>query len=355
MKVLFMARPGFEKGLAGDSIQIIKTMEYLSKKGTDIRVTSSVHTDVKYYDLIHIFNVSRVQDVFTLYRLAAAHKKRIVVSPIFIDMRQYYGGRNEAYLASWRSANLMRREILAGASMLLPNSLQEARWIRELLLVDTPFRVVYNGVDPSMAEGDGDEFTRQYGIKDFILCVGRLSPIKNQLGLIRAIKVLKVPLVLIGPVNNHTYAKKCAEEAEGGIKYIPALPHQRLSNAYCASAIHVQPSFFETAGLASLEAGAAGTPVVVTQRGAAREYLGEHAVYVDPDNAHSIRTGIEKALMAERNKVLQTHVLEQFTWERAAADTYHAYLEVMDLPAVRSKASLPGYIQEYNISQQSCK
>ncbi|HHY83109.1 MAG TPA: glycosyltransferase family 4 protein [Clostridiales bacterium] len=330
MKVLFQIRSGYKDGPAGDSIQMLKTKMYLEKQGVDIVVSSRPDVNMKDFDLIHIFNCTRLPEAYSFYKNAIIQKKKIVITPIFIDMHWYY--RNSpARLAAWRAENIMRREMLQGCHMLLPNSQLELQWIKNILFVDTPAKIIYHGVDPLFFAGDENWFYKKYGLKDFILCAGRLSPIKNQLSLIRAVKGMGIPIVLIGPVNNKAYALKCAEESEGCVKYIPELSQNELASAYRAALVHVQPSWFETAGLASLEAAASGTPVVITSRGAAQEYFGNMAVYVEPDSLDSISNGVRAAMQKGGNLTeLQSFIKERFSWEKAAQDTLIAYREVVE-------------------------
>jgi glycosyltransferase involved in cell wall biosynthesis len=338
MKVLFQIRPGYREGAAGDSVQMLKTMIHLKELGVDVSVTSQQNIRLSDFDLIHIFNCTRVPEAYGFYKNAANQRKKIVVSPIFIDMHLYYRD-SPAKLAAWRAENILRREMLQGSNMLLPNSVKEQEWIQNILLVDTPAKVIYLGADQVFFHGNAEWFVQKYGLKDFILCVGRLSPIKNQLSLIRAANGLDIPIVLVGPVNNKEYAMKCAEEPGGIIKYIPFLNQEELASVYQAARVHVQPSWFETVGLASLEAGASGTPVVLTNRGAGSEYFGSFVKYVDPGDINSIRGGILAALSdaADKNRSeaegtetdLQRHIMDHFTWEKAARATLEAYEQVL--------------------------
>jgi glycosyltransferase involved in cell wall biosynthesis len=333
MKVLFQIRPGYRDGPSGDSIQMFMTKIHLERLGVEVDISSRPDIHLSEFDLIHIFNCTRVPEAYAFYKNAIHQKKKIVLSPIFIDMREYYRGRPDR-LAAWRAENILRREMFQGSHMLLPNSKKEWEWIKEILMVNTMAKVIYHGVNPVFFEADKSWFIDKFKQQDYILCVGRLSPIKNQLSLIRAVKDLDVPVVLIGPVNNREYAEKCAEQADGLVKYIPALNQNELASAYCAARVHVQPSWFETVGLTSLEAGASGTPVVITDRGAAREYFNDLAYYVDPGNPDSIRTGILSAIeqttsTTRSSSKLKSYIREHLTWEKAAWLTLEAYKQVL--------------------------
>lgn len=352
MKVLMMIRPDAWKAPAGDTIQLLKLYAKLQQRGLDVQRADSEHVDMRSYDLIHIFSINRAADSYRYYKKAAALGKKVLVTPNFVDM-----GRvpeiGPASLGAWRAANLMRREVLAGACLILPNSNMEGAWIREALFIDTPMLVVYNGVDPEMAKGDGERFRQEYRLQDFILCVGRIAPLKNQLGLLRGAEGLPMPVVLIGPVGSLTYAQRCTEAGAGRVRILKPMSPLQLRDAYQAAAVHIQPSFFETAGLATLEAAAAGTRVVSTARGAAQEYFGSEIPYVDPANTASIKNGLLQALDAPKGDTVKHLVLSRYTWDAAAECVLSAYRQVLEAPTEQCAYSGPMMSRAYKLPDQA--
>lgn len=351
MKVLMMIRPDAWKAPAGDTVQMLKLYAKLRQREVPVQRADSEHVDMRPYDLIHLFSINRAADSYRFYKRAAALGKKILVTPNFVDMSRVPEA-SPASLGAWRAANLMRREVLAGACRILPNSKLEAAWIREALFVDTPMQVVYNGVDAEMAQGDGERFRQEHGLQDFILCVGRIAPLKNQLGLIRSAEGLPMPVVLIGPVGSLSYAQRCAQAGAGRIRILKPMASLQLRNAYQAAAVHVLPSLFETAGLATLEAAAAGTRVVSTARGAAQEYFGSEIPYVDPADTASIKKGLLQALKAPKGDTLKRLVLSRYTWDAAAASVLSAYQQVLEAPATPRVYSGPILSRAYKLPSQ---
>src|SRR5262249_29032659 len=123
--------------------------------------------------------------------------------------------------------------------------------------------------------------------------------------------------------------KKVAEGAKGKVLFIDHMPQDGLKSAYGAAKVHALPSWRETPGLASLEAGLAGCNIVVTKRGSTEEYFGDLAYYCEPDDSQTIRSAVIKAYEMPRNCQLAEQILEKFTWEKAAAETLIAYQAIV--------------------------
>ena len=127
------------------------------------------------------------------------------------------------------------------------------------------------------------------------------------------------------------YAARCRRLADASVTFVRALPHggAPLVDAYAACGCLALVSWFETPGLAALEAAMSGTPLVLTDRGATREYFGPLAQYVSPRDETSIRRNVLWALEQPRSESLARHVASQFTWKRAAKATIEAYEDVL--------------------------
>jgi glycosyltransferase involved in cell wall biosynthesis len=87
----------------------------------------------------------------------------------------------------------------------------------------------------------------------------------------------------------------------------------------------VYPSTYEGFGFPVLEAMAAGTPVVTSNRSSLPEIAGDAALLVDPDSEEEIAHGIGRVLTdAELRARLREAGVERarsFTWDRTAGET----------------------------------
>lgn len=68
LKVLFVSRPTLFSGPGGDTIQLLKTKQYLENIGVEIDIFDGKDVDIKEYDLVHFFNLRNPQDILHLVR-----------------------------------------------------------------------------------------------------------------------------------------------------------------------------------------------------------------------------------------------------------------------------------------------
>ena len=331
MKILFQIRDDYLKNLAGDTIQMLKTKEYLEKLGIKVTISTSFQTDLSNYDLIHIFNLIRVKETFKFTQNAIKQNKRYVVSTIYWNMTDYVSNdkNSPSTLEWWMKSNILRNKVILESAALLPNSNMEIDVLKSDFEINKPCYVIPNCSDSMFYNPNGQRFTERYGLRDFILCVGRLSYRKNQLALINAMKETKHTLVLIGRKSSEEYYQLCKNAANENVIFIDQLKHHELASAYGAAKVHVLPSWFETPGLSSLEAGLAGCNIVSTDKGCTKEYFMGMANYCNPENTESIYASIENAYQKPKGKTLSDYILNNFTWENAAKKTLDAYINVL--------------------------
>jgi glycosyltransferase involved in cell wall biosynthesis len=224
----------------------------------------------------------------------------------------------------------LQEEIADLTDLFLPNSEPEM----ERVFKDFPNAkgkhsiVVPNAVDSDLFGKEEKELPEQVApFKDCILCVARIEGRKNQLNLVRAVNRLPYQLVLIGkPAPNHaSYFEKLKKECGPNIHYVGHVSHENLPDYYRAARVHALPSWMETPGLSSLEAGASGCNIVITEKGDTRCYFGDKAFYCEPDSVQSIMGAIEKAWNHGKNGRLREHILKHFTWQNVAEETKRGY------------------------------
>jgi Glycosyltransferase len=333
LKVLLQNRSSYHNSIAGDGIQMIKTQEYLRRLQIEAVISSNPETDLSEYDLIHLFNLMPVEEIFPLFRNAQRQNKKIALSPIYWDPTEFLQNNQElaALELWWQKSMPLREEILHGVDLLLPNSQLELEILKNEFQGLPKAAVIVNGVDPYFFRARPDHFVHRYHWQDFVLCVGRICRRKNQLAIIHAATALKLPLVLIGPLNDGPYYQVCRRAASGQkVLFIDSLSQQDLTSAYAAARVHALVSWYDTPGLVTLEAALAGCAIVSTDRGSAEEYLHDFAFYCDPGSVESIKKAVASAWIKGKShdfkaEEIKNYILNHFTWEKTAAQTLKAY------------------------------
>lgn len=364
MRVLFInSRVDSQLNPGGDTIQAQKTQSALQEMGLEVETRGPYElNNLPAFDVAHIFNIQEPEPAWDALKTLKARGIPTVLSPIYWDMfahwfelaaterkrwqqmvelmgkervRQLYLGWQKAKSpanARWRA----QRRLLAGALRILPNSQAEADLLQKSFAFQKGFQqtidVVPNAIDMALYQtkpAPSEAFYQKYRVRDFVLQVGMIYPAKNQLALIEALYDLPVPVVIIGQVlaPMADYAETCKVRAteRGNVLFIDRVPHDELPGIYALAAVHALPSWRETPGLVSLEAGAAGCRIVTTSIGSTRDYFGDMAWYCRPDDLYSIRQAVELALQATPTDELRGRILREYTWRKAAEATLAAY------------------------------
>ncbi|WP_165929506.1 glycosyltransferase family 4 protein [Pseudocnuella soli] len=341
----------------GDTIQVCGTAEHLRRLGidVDIRLADENNIDYSQYDLLHLFNLIRPND---LLKHALQSGKPYVLSTIYVDYYEYEvnvrGGVSKIFLKLfgrfgaeyikvlgravkngekivsrsylWQGQRKAMINLALGASYLLPNSLSEMRRIELLLGMTNKYKVIPNGIDEELFAEPLRKTNRQG-----VICVARIEGRKNQLNLIQAMNGLDIELVIVGrPSPNHQlYYNECRSIAGANVKFLDHMPQAELRQLYAAAKVHILPSWFETTGLSSLEAAIMGCNIVVTRKGDTEEYFGNLAVYCEPDNIESIKGAIMEAYNKPNSELTRLRIAKHFTWKIAATKTLEVYKSVL--------------------------
>jgi glycosyltransferase involved in cell wall biosynthesis len=324
----------------GGENQLIQTGRHLEELGVSVRLFSAWTDRLEDARLLHLFGMSR--EGLELARVAKARAIPVVLSPIC-----WYEPRAMACLepslaakfaglAGWAVRSIApatpswRLKLLRLADLVLPNSPSEANQLARLFGLDSRrIRVVPNGVLRSFSSASPELFCRRFGEFPFVLSIGRIEPRKNTLELIKAGRRLELPLVIVGvaPPGFERYEALCRNAAAPETLWLGALDHHDplLASAYAAARVFALPSWFETPGLAALEAALAGCAVVITPYGSTRDYFGEKVEYARPHRPGEIDRALAKAWEDGPDPELAGWVLTQYLWPHIARMIAGAY------------------------------
>lgn len=336
MRVILGNRATSPTVLGGDAIQQRKTGEALERLGVEVVLAHGEIKTFKGIDLVHLFNIIPVENTLTLFKQAKAAGVPVVLSPIYWDATEFLmhtqSKRERDYLEWWQRTRGQRLLLVREADYLLPNGVAEAELLIREFGTIAPYQIVPNAADKIFYYGNPERFRRRYKQRKFILCVGRICRRKNQLSLIRALQNLDIDLVFVGPVDDYPYYRECRnEKTRCHVHFIDTMDQYELSSVYAAAEVQVLPSWYETPGLASLEAALAGCKIVTTGRGTAREYFGDAAWYCEPGDLDSIRLAVQNALSHPVDRGLREKIRQNYNWDRVGRLTLTAYQHVLGL------------------------
>jgi glycosyltransferase involved in cell wall biosynthesis len=341
---IFLHAPSFAfQAPGGGENQLIQTGRHLEELGIRVRLFCPWTDRLEHARLLHLFGMSR--EGLELARVAKARGVPVVLSPICWYDRRALAALEVTYLRKITSLALLgmrrvapglpgwRRELLRLADVVLPNSQSEADQLARLFGVPGErLRVVPNGVLPSLGTAGPELFQRRFGKEPFVLYVGRVEPRKNVLGLIRAVRALGFPLVAIGesPPGHHDYLNQCRRLGDVLVRWLGRVDHHDpiLGSAYAAAKVFALPSWFETPGLAALEAALAGCPVVITPHGSTRDYFGDLVEYARPDRGAEIRQALAHSWNNGTDPRLARLVATHYLWPKVAQTTAEVYDQV---------------------------
>jgi glycosyltransferase involved in cell wall biosynthesis len=327
----------------GGENQLLQTGRHLEDLGVPVRLFSPWTDRLEQARLLHLFGMSR--EGLELARVAKARGVPVVLSPIVwyepaaLAALEKNPTRRLAARAAYCLRRAMpsvpswRRELLLLADRVLPNSRSEAGQLVRLFGVPRGrLRIIHNGVRPSLGTASPELFCDRFGSGPFILFVGRIEPRKNPLGLIRAARAVDLPLVVIGeaPPGCERYWLECRRAGGERVLWLGRLDHDDalLASAYAAARLFALPSWFETPGLAALEAALAGCSVVITPFGSTRDYFGDLVEYARPDRAQQIERALVKCWNAVPDPRLARLVATRYLWPDVAQATAEVYDQV---------------------------
>ena len=268
----------------------------------------------------------------------------------FVRLPERFPLHKRLYLSNLCRASVNR------AKRVIAVSKQTASDLRTEFGVDSRrVEVVYNGVGGQFrplpaAEVDGFRERMRLPAR-FLLYVGTLEPRKNLPHLLRSFAAWRaasatgrdVGLVLAGARGWHyqeifrlvselglTGDESGTPSGQEPVVYFPGfLPEQELCLWYNAASGFVYPSLFEGFGLPVLEAMASGTPVICSDAPSLQEVAGDAGLIVPAQDQAALQDAFERLFsehgVADSLRERGPRQAEQFSWERAAAETIDVY------------------------------
>ncbi len=203
---------------------------------------------------------------FTLYPLHLKFKGRVILAP--------RGMLGQASLA----IKPLKKKLFISFSKafgLYNNVVWQATSPQEKKDILSVFKTAKVILAPNLSINARKQSNKNKKPKDLsLLYVGRISPIKNLLGLLELLETLplalqkKITLNIIGPKEDETYAQKCEKAAQKlnlkAFYFLGGWPAHKLSEAYTKASVYISSSLHENYGHSIAESLAHGTPVMAS-------------------------------------------------------------------------------------------
>jgi glycosyltransferase involved in cell wall biosynthesis len=303
----------------GPSTRVRGIVEHLRARGCDVEAAHGAAAAADRFDVVHVFNSWPPDSALATLVAAKRSGAKVVFSPIALDLSDWplfhpflerllasSPARDalRATLASIRAATKPRRYGAGGAVPVepFPGLFEKLRQCCELadrvVLLSRYERsyleaigarvdraeIVQNGVDVErMAGAEPDRFRRAHGLGRYLLCVGRLEYRKNQALAALAAQAAGATLVCVGAPGDAGYVEQVHALGGRHVRVVDRVDDRAmLASAYAGADALLFPSWTEGAPLAVMEAGAAGTPLVVGELSSERELFADLASYVHP-------------------------------------------------------------------------
>ena len=173
----------------------------------------------------------------------------------------------------------------------------------------------------------------------YFLSVGTLEPRKNYPFLLEVFQRLlhrpgceELKLVIAGsPGWESAELEKEMQERSGYLIRLDYVEYSDLPDLYRGAIALVFPSLYEGFGLPAIEAMAVGTPVIASNISSFPEVIGDAGVLLDLEDGDSWIDTLERVAKDEVWRVrLASRCLarsKEFTWERAAEETWQVFQE----------------------------
>lgn len=351
LRILMQNRPNAQEFPGGDTVVMNHFAEMLRQNGMQVDIDHGNNVDYSKYDLVHLFNFALPEVLEGYARKLVAHGKPFVVTALNEDIPEFYlqgvgfarhlmeyvaqGQREfswnqQSRLAAGRAPRFNNDWVATHADRIICCGVHESATVKRdypsAKVVEVKFAINKN------LKGKKEAMYQVYGVKDYVLCVGRLEFRKNQLGLLKALEHTDHTLVFAtgGFSYSPDYDEACRNfKRRGRTIFLERLSDQDLADVYQGARVHALPSWYELPGLVTLEAALYGCEIVVTDRGTIRDYVGEMAHYCEADNVESIRQAVENAYRTPRVAGLGK-VLEGLTWESSTSNLMGIYEEVLN-------------------------
>jgi glycosyltransferase involved in cell wall biosynthesis len=338
MTIHLVGRRSSSRRPGGDAMQVSESAEVGRSAGLDVRVEHKARRiRPAAGDVVHLFDLQRCHDWGRLPERTRDAGARLLITPLYHPLDRYHrqGRTGLDGLAAklvpdpdrlaglrWGRVGLRRRaaEVLEQADLVLLAHEREAELLHSELAVDVADHsaVVPVAIPEPPDSADEAEADEAAEAGSFVLCAGRVEPLKNPVAVARAARSLGLPVRFAGAgpgLRHRGYARGLV----GGGDHLGPLAWPVLQQLMARARVHALASWTEVVGRVTLEAALAGAAVVLSDVGHAPEMLGrdsEGVFLFEPGDDAGLERALERAWERGRrpDSALVRRVRDRFTW-----------------------------------------
>lgn len=340
MKILFNTYYYAFQNPGGGETVLLKTKEALEKRGIVVDLFNKWNSKISQYDIIHNFSTQNYRE-FEGYK---TYCTKLVVTPVMwpdISPAALLTERLKDVvkkLMGQRSGEVNFKAALNYVDLFCPtSSLEMDRIVTRYNLNQPNFRVINNGIDLPAPPNSENSFKSKYKLDSYYLYVGRISRIKNIEYIINACIDLNLNLAIVGEADliekNLELELKSKYMNFKNIIFTGFIPNNSplLNDALHGTEALIVASLFETCSLVGLEAGARGTPVIMTDAGATTEIYSNFVKYISPHNILTLKKALSEKWSETQKQDLKKHIITNYTWDKIANTLINEYEKILKL------------------------
>jgi glycosyltransferase involved in cell wall biosynthesis len=328
------------RGIGSYTKRLVAALEKVDEKNKYILINQQSAVINQQFDLIHY-------PYFDLFWLTLPFKKpKPTVVTVHDLIPLVFPDKFPKGIKGWLKYQIQRQS-LRRAEAIITDSENSKRDIMKFIgFPQEKIYVVYlaaaEAFKPIKSTARLEQIKKKYYLPpSFVLYVGDVNYNKNILGLVKACKKIKIPLVIVGKeAVQEDFDQFHAENQplvqlielygkDNDVLRLGFVSEEDLTAIYNLAMVYCQPSFYEGFGLPVLEAMACGTPVVAAKTASLPEICGEAALMVDPKKTDEISLGIKRIIddkmLRERLVKRGLTQVKKFSWEKTARETIKVY------------------------------
>lgn len=293
----------------GGESELVQVAEMMSDAGVQADIYGIGSRSLRFYDAVMHFSLNA--DGEAMIRATVEHGARLFLWP------------NVWWLTPPSAAEIERiRRLIGLADRLLFKSKTELdHFARHVPIDGVRCAVVAPGVsDRFLHPADLDLLPTVCDVTDYVVCLGLIEPVKNQLALIRALNGLGLRGLMVGGYRDEAYYRRCLAEAKPGTHFLPFIqPCSALLRSALANATLLAEPSFDPPGRSCLEGALMSKPMVMLDGAWQREHFGGNAWYSTSGEAEDIAAAIQAALTdADRDEKIKVNHAEVYARHSAA-------------------------------------